>query len=152
MSECARPGCCKPGGSSCSVCVREQYCSSSCQKSDWKIHKPMCLILKKLSKTLQPYHEVTRLIDDILKSKKGNECRVVEHLLSFAEHQFGKGVPGNHYRERDDGDRISNWEAEIVILYRIIQRFEEITGEIIHSALLFKMTCAFLTSNDRSAF
>jgi tetratricopeptide (TPR) repeat protein len=64
---------------------------------------------------------VTRLIIEILASKKRNECRVLEHLLSFAEHQFGKGVPGKHYRERDGGERISNWEVDIVFLYRIIK-------------------------------
>jgi hypothetical protein len=121
MSECARSGCCKPGGSSCSVCGREQYCSSSCQKSDWKLHKPMCPILKKLTNKLQPYHEVARLIDEISESKEGNDCRVLEYLLSFAEHQFGKGVPEKHYRERGDGERIINWEVDIEILHRVIQ-------------------------------
>jgi hypothetical protein len=79
-------------------------------------------ILKKLTIKLQPYYEVTQLIDQILESKKGNDCRVLEHLLSFAEHQFGKEVTGNHYREREDGERISNWKVDIEILYRIIQR------------------------------
>jgi hypothetical protein len=68
----------------------------------------MCPILKKLTRKLQPYCEVTQLIDGILKSKEGIDCRVPEHLVSFAEHQFGKGVPGKHYREREDGERISN--------------------------------------------
>jgi hypothetical protein len=58
----------------------------------------MCPILKKLTKTLQPYHKVALLIDDNIKSKEGNDCRVLEHLLSFAEHQFGKEVTGKHYR------------------------------------------------------
>jgi tetratricopeptide (TPR) repeat protein len=86
----------------------------------------MCPILKKLTKTLKPYHEVTQLIDDIMKSKKGNDRRVLEHLLSFAEHQFGKEVTGNHYREREDGERISNWIVDIGILHRIIQRLSNL--------------------------
>jgi hypothetical protein len=65
---------------------------------------------------------VTRLIIEILESKKGNDCRVLEHLLSFAKHQFGKGVTGKHYREREDGERISNREVEIDFLYKIIRR------------------------------
>jgi hypothetical protein len=65
---------------------------------------------------------VTQLINEIFESKKGNDCRVLEHLLSFAEHQFGKGVPGKHYRERGDGERISNWIVDIEILHDIIQR------------------------------
>jgi hypothetical protein len=72
---------------------------------------------------------VTRLIAEVLQSKKGNNRRVLEHLLSFAEHQFGKGVPGNHYREREDGERISNWIVDIGILYNIIQRFTNFYGE-----------------------
>jgi hypothetical protein len=121
MLQCAQPGCSSEARSLCSSCVREQYCSCSCQKLDWKAHKSMCSILKKLITKLLPYHEVTQLIDEILKSERRNNCRIVEHLLSFAEHQFGKGVPGKHYCEREDGERISNWEVDIVILYRIIQ-------------------------------
>jgi tetratricopeptide (TPR) repeat protein len=116
MSKCARPGCSIPASSSCSVCGREQYCSSSCQKGDWKIHKSMCAILKKLSNKLQPYREVARLINEILLSKKGKDIRVLEHLLSFAEYQFGKGVTGKGYRERGDGERINNWIVAVNIL------------------------------------
>jgi hypothetical protein len=68
----------------------------------------MCPILKKRTRKLQSYREVARVIDEILKSNKGNDYRVLEHLLSFAEHQFGKKVTGKHYREREDGERISN--------------------------------------------
>jgi hypothetical protein len=64
---------------------------------------------------------VTRLITiEILASKKGDECRVLEHLLSFADFQFGKGVTGKDYREREDGERIS--KVEIDFFYEIIRR------------------------------
>jgi tetratricopeptide (TPR) repeat protein len=86
----------------------------------------MCPILKKLAKTLQPYHEVTRLINEIMESKKGNDCRIVEHLLSFAEHQFGKEVTGKQYRVREDGERISNWIVDIIFLNRITQRLSAV--------------------------
>jgi hypothetical protein len=82
MSACARPDCLAKAKSSCSVCEREQYCGSACQKVDWKIHKSMCPILKKLSTNLQPFHEVILIKDEILASKKGIDCRVLEHLLS----------------------------------------------------------------------
>jgi hypothetical protein len=82
----------------------------------------MCPILKKLHSKLRPYNEVTRLIIEKLASKKGNDCRVLEHLLSFAEHQFWKGVTGKNYREKDDGERISNWEVEIDYLYKITKK------------------------------
>jgi hypothetical protein len=64
-----------------------------------------------------------------MKSKKGNDCRVLDHLLSFAEHQFGKGVPGKYHREREDGERISNWIVDIGILHRIIQRLSDLYGQ-----------------------
>jgi hypothetical protein len=85
----------------------------------------MCPILKKLTRKLQPYQEVVELIKEILNSPKGNVCRVLEHLLSFAEHQFGKGVPGKHCRETEDGERISNW-IEDIILHAIIQSFSNL--------------------------
>jgi hypothetical protein len=86
----------------------------------------MCPILKKLQNELRPYQEVTRLINELLASKKRNECRVLKHLLSFAEHQFGKVVTGKDYRERDDGERISNWEVEIVFLYDINKKLVDL--------------------------
>jgi hypothetical protein len=116
-----------PGKSACSGCGREQYCNSSCQKADWKIHKSMCPILKKLSNKLQPYREVKRLINNIfMDSKNGSKIKIIEHLLSFAFHQFGKGVTGRHYRERGDGERISNLEVEIDILHKRIKKLGNI--------------------------
>jgi hypothetical protein len=120
MSKCALPGCPLSGNSSCSVCWREHYCSSTCQKADWKVHKKICPILKNLSNKLQPYREVVRTVDETLKSKNGSEnARILEHLLSFAEYQFGKDLTRIGYRERVDGDRISNWEVEIYVLNNI---------------------------------
>jgi hypothetical protein len=119
MSKCARPDCLAKAKSSCSVCGREQYCSSSCQKLDWKIHKSMCPILKKLSTQLQPFHEVIQIKDEVLTSKKGKDCRVLEHLLSYLEYQFGGKVAGIDYRERGNGERINNWEVEVEILHAV---------------------------------
>ena len=126
MSLCARPNCLAKAKNSCSICEREQYCGSNCQKLDWKIHKSMCPILKKLSTQLQPFHEVIRTMDEILKSKKGKDSRVLEHLLSYLEHQFGKKITGIDYRERGDGERISNWEVEIEILHGTCGRLADL--------------------------
>jgi hypothetical protein len=68
----------------------------------------MCPILKKLSNKLQTYFEVSLLINEVLESNKGKDIRVLEHLLSFADYQFGKGVTGKNSREREDGECISN--------------------------------------------
>jgi hypothetical protein len=78
--------------------------------------------LKKLSLQLQSYHEATRVIKEILgerPKKMQLDIRVLEHLISYSEHQFGDRVPGKAYRERKDGDRIDNWTVEIRILIPI---------------------------------
>jgi hypothetical protein len=69
----------------------------------------MCPILKKLSNKLQTYFEVSLLINEVLESNKGKDIRVLEHLLSFADYQFGKGVTGKRYREMENGERMNNW-------------------------------------------
>jgi hypothetical protein len=79
----------------------------------------MCPILKKSSTKLQPFHEVIRIKDEILASKKGKDCRVLKHLLSYLEYQFGEKVAGIDYRERGNGEQIKNWEAEVEILFII---------------------------------
>jgi hypothetical protein len=45
--------------------------------------------------------------------------RVLGHLISYAEHQFGDRIPGKAYRERVNGDRIDNWKVEIETLIPI---------------------------------
>jgi hypothetical protein len=89
------------------------------------MHKEMCPILKKLSKNSQPFREVIPVIKEILASPKGNDVRVLEHLLSYAEYQFGNQVLGIGYRERADGERISNW-VDIGILFIINNRIVEV--------------------------
>jgi hypothetical protein len=119
MSQCARPDCQATANSSCSGCGREQYCGSVCQKLDWKVHKSICPILKKLSSQLQPYNEVVRITEEILASNKGNDVRVLEHLMSYADYQFGQQVAGRDYRERLDGKNIANADVDIRILLQI---------------------------------
>jgi hypothetical protein len=82
----------------------------------------MCPILKKLSTQRQAFHEVIRINYEILISKRGEDSRVLKHLLSYLEHQFGERVAGIDYCERRDGERISNWEVEVVILNNIYRR------------------------------
>jgi hypothetical protein len=93
-----------------------------------------------------PYHEVTRLIIETLELKKGNDCRVLEYLLSFAEHQFGKGVKGKDHRERDDGERISNWKVEAGFLYEIINRLVDLYQQdnLLSTIIRDDMRCPYL--------
>jgi hypothetical protein len=82
----------------------------------------MCPILKKLSNKLQSFDDAFQIITEILASKKGKDERVLEHLLSYADCQFGKGVTGKDYREREDGERISNFKVDLDILHEINHR------------------------------
>jgi tetratricopeptide (TPR) repeat protein len=105
----------------------EHYCSPECQKKDWKKHKLMCPMLKKLSNKIQPFHEVTQVILDVFQlNDKPQHIRVLEFLLSYAEYQFGERVVGQSYRERADGERISNWLAEYENIFQIIDKIIDI--------------------------
>eukprot|EP00951_Prasinocladus_malaysianus_P002158 scaffold15328_cov16-Prasinocladus_malaysianus.AAC.3 len=43
---CDNPGCTNEGCKKCSVCRAAFYCSASCQKADWKLHKKACKSMK----------------------------------------------------------------------------------------------------------
>jgi tetratricopeptide (TPR) repeat protein len=134
MFKCARHGCLKIGVNRCSTCLKEPYCSGDCQKGDWKAHKLICKTLKKLSLQLQPYHEVARVIEEIgreIPMKIQLDIRVVEHLIQYAEHQYGDRIPERDYRKRQNGERIDNYTVEIeeipplyAILIKIYQKNE----------------------------
>jgi sulfatase maturation enzyme AslB (radical SAM superfamily) len=106
MPECARPDCQIAAKSSCSGCRIEQYCGSVCQKQDWKAHKSTYAVLKKFPNKLQSFYEAARIVEEILASNKGNDVRVLEHLLLYADNQFGQQLPGRDYCVRTDGQRI----------------------------------------------
>jgi hypothetical protein len=123
MCKCARHYCTKTGTnfSICSACLRDPYCSSSCQKDDWNSHKKVCKTLKKLShQKLQPFNAVQLLVEEIYEEndkEKQPDTKILLHLISYAEYQFGDRVPGNEvYRERD-GERVDNWQIEIELLH-----------------------------------
>jgi hypothetical protein len=71
--------------------------------------------------------------------------RILEHLLSYAEYQFGKGVPGKRYREREDGERVSNWIVEIGIFNRIITMLADLADIYAQSNSLSVIGCDHLT-------
>jgi hypothetical protein len=118
---CARPGCDKIGANACSKCMKEFYCSGECQETDWKSHKMLCLLIKLLSNTQLPFRDVhftfNEFVDQnynkIAKLGKKNEIRLLKHLATFLEHQFGKRIAGERAYERNNGDRLDNWEVEI---------------------------------------
>lgn len=99
-----KPDCNEIGVHKFSACSKELYCSTLCNKEDWKIHKIICPLMKNDK-------------DDQRKKKvfKGtnNEIRLLGFFFTFAEHQYGK-----NYRERG-GDRLDAWNTEICCLYRL---------------------------------
>lgn len=122
MSHCARSGCFKGGLHKCSICDKELYCSSDCQKVHWKSHKYICKALKKLSLELQPYRDVVQIIKEIrgeinpaIISKNHLNIKLLGHLISYSKHQFGDRLLEKSYRERD-GDQIDNWEVDVKIM------------------------------------
>eukprot|EP00596_Hydrurales_sp_CCMP1899_P008612 CAMPEP_0119036856 /NCGR_PEP_ID=MMETSP1177-20130426/4860_1 /TAXON_ID=2985 /ORGANISM="Ochromonas sp, Strain CCMP1899" /LENGTH=358 /DNA_ID=CAMNT_0006997321 /DNA_START=498 /DNA_END=1575 /DNA_ORIENTATION=- len=59
------------------------------------------------------------------------DIRVVEHLIQYAEHQYGDRIPERDYRKRQNGERIDNYTVEIeeipplyAILIKIYQKNE----------------------------
>jgi tetratricopeptide (TPR) repeat protein len=75
--------------------------------------------LKKLSYELQPFNEVIQAIKELSNEKSKRidlDIRFRHHLISYAGHQFGDRAPGKDYRERANGERIDNWNAEIGML------------------------------------
>lgn len=82
-------------------------------------------LLKQLLHQLQPYRTVVQLTEEILDEefrKLELKVRVLEHLVSYAEYQFGNRIPSRVYRERENGEAIDNWTVEIKILVRIYER------------------------------
>jgi hypothetical protein len=77
--------------------------------------------LKKLSDQPQPYGSVVQIINETLET--GKNVRLLGHLLSYAKIQFGNRILSKSYRERSNGDRISNWDVEIDIMYHIYRSF-----------------------------
>jgi hypothetical protein len=65
---------------------------------------------------------------EILQSKReGINGRVLKQLIAYAEFQFGDRVISKSYRERGNGDRLSNWEVEIGGLYQIYGQLVGVT-------------------------
>jgi hypothetical protein len=80
-------------------------------------------ILKKFY--LQPFKKILKIVNEVISSDKGENIRVLEHLLSYAEYQFGKEVTGMDYRERGNGECISNWCVDVIAMNGIICAFAD---------------------------
>jgi hypothetical protein len=99
-------------------------------------------MLKKLLNKPQRFEVVVQNINEVKASKKGTNIRVLEHLLSYAEYQFGKAVTGIGYRERD-GEGVSNFNVDIMIFHGILlimtdlHKFDNSLSEVIRYDMMF---------------
>lgn len=130
VRECSEPDCNENGRNACSACMKEFYCSAKCQKTDWKIHKIVCPLMKLMSDVLVPFIDVSSTIDKVLAQTEeqivilGNKryVRLLHYAAAFAGHQFGKRIPGTKSYSRDSGEWINNWGVEILALYAIYKK------------------------------
>jgi hypothetical protein len=115
---CNAPCCSKEGKKLCGKCKMISYCDVLCQKSDWNAHKAICI--EKLPEELIPFSQVLLFInkhsklwmDTEMKKNTDQALQILKDLLSFAEHQYGETSSSTSpYRERPNGDRISNLTA-----------------------------------------
>jgi hypothetical protein len=83
--------------------------------------------LKKLSNQLQPFSKVVQVIKKIIVVPKSiSKIRIQHHVFSYALHQFGFRIEGTAYRERENGERISNFDVEMTNLIPLHRSFTEI--------------------------
>lgn len=120
--QCCKPTCENDRIKMCSACLKEGYCSSECQKKDWKIHKILCPYMKN-DKKLIPYAEVhiklNELLSQVNKHDNDNEIQLLEYLFYFAEYQYGDSrVVGKSYHERDN-IKVYNFPVDLYVIYRI---------------------------------
>jgi tetratricopeptide (TPR) repeat protein len=60
------------------------------------------------------------------RNKEQADTRVLEHLILYGEHQFGKRVTGKAYRERRSGERMDNLNADVYIMCQLCRDLDNI--------------------------
>jgi hypothetical protein len=119
MSRCglARSVCEATALSSCTGCSKERYCGIECQKLDWKVHKSMCPILKKLSNKLSSQAAILLVKEIHAVARERKDLRILEHLMLYLEHHFGSSIKETIYHEKEDGERLSDWTLDLFLHY-----------------------------------
>jgi hypothetical protein len=75
--------------------------------------------------------------------KNVSKISIQHHAFSYAAHEFGNRVEGMAYRERVNGERISNFDVEIANLIPLHRSFTEIhigdrsLNPMLHDNLIF---------------
>ena len=153
---CHLVGCDSVGTKRCSACEVASYCSVSCQREDWKVHKRSCVNISKLPTTLLPLSELNKSmakmydLQDILESqgRVKEAITLLERYLEFLEHQYGVQVEGSSHYRRSNGDLCDNVPL-IAIRIMIATKYNSI--ENADAALAHgKKTRQMLEHNDRS--
>jgi hypothetical protein len=135
---CEKFGCKNSGKSRCGKCLKIGYCSSECQKSDWRLHKILC---NKSSEKL-PFDEILSIISKLKnyadKCIETNEkIQIFELCVSFAEYQYGARIMGKLYRERYSSILIK------IELHSLIPQYSNL-GELYYSSqknIILSDTC-----------
>lgn len=65
MNPSNRLECNEIGINACSTCFKELYCTSECQKADWKAHKIMCNLIKLMPNTLVPFRDIYAISEKV---------------------------------------------------------------------------------------
>lgn len=105
--KCQLYGCCNLGSKYCGACRESCYCSSKCQRGDWKLHKTWCNTMPTKLIPASEVHDIRLKINGILTKQcdDGSFLKrgpLLEKFLSFLEFQYGTKVAGKSYWIRDD--------------------------------------------------
>jgi hypothetical protein len=88
-------------------------------------------MIKRMSDTILPlFNDVGLIIKEvmgqteaqIIRLDRKGHVRLLQHTAIFIERQFGKKVPGKTAYERDNGDRLDNWDVEICTFVELYKK------------------------------
>lgn len=93
MQQCGKPSCNKKIKiiKKCSGCLIQSYCSTECQKDDWKIHKIICPYLKQNDNL--PMDKVTIVSSELQKQAKFgtiSEIRILKFVFLLSSINMAK--------------------------------------------------------------
>lgn len=118
---CHQRECDKVGGSFCGACGLSRYCSSECQRADWKTHKAVCkktgepklLDASVIRDKLQQYYMLGKKYRGEKKLQKAIE--VSESALKFTKEQLVVKNVGGGCKTKKNGEVIQ--EIYVILIY-----------------------------------
>ena len=131
---CIKSNCGNAASKSCGSCGGVRYCSSECQKNDWKeVHKNECVDVKKLFAMDLTEIEIKKAVYKMLKvverlESLGQETRAIdscEKCVVFAQHHLGDNIPGKQYFILRNGTKVDS-ELMCVIYQYLVRLYERI--------------------------